>query len=127
MVRLRLILVFGLVSSSALFAPSDDILPASSTPELIVTHAEPPDYPPALHGDPRVEVRVSVEITPDGHVGAGRAETGSTFLTPYAEAAASRWTFNSTPDGPTREALITFIFAGVEEVVGPGGVVVSFD
>ena len=95
---------------------------ASQSVDVVVLHAEVPEYPPgparALSGT----VTVRVAIDQRGNVTSSEVETSLLFLTGSAAAAARKWTFTSDYKSEAREALLSFVFAGVQETEEPSHV-----
>ena len=79
--------------------------------EITPTRVVPPIYPAvALAAGISGTVVVEIAIDPDGAVKSARSVSGPRLLEDVANAAATRWKFNSTPSTGARTARLVFDF-----------------
>jgi hypothetical protein len=98
--------------------------------DVVVVHAEAPEFSPAAVNARLSQARVKVRVAIDA---AGRVtstavtEQAVLGLTARAEAAAKQWLFSAAPGVSAREAVLTFRFDAVELSEEMNHVVSSFD
>lgn len=116
----------GLVILSVLSASPIAAVTAQGD-RLEVVYAEAPSLPPGLVTAAVATVTVRVAIGRDGIVTSSVIEQGFPLFSGYAEAAAQQWVFVPDKQGEPREALLSFVFAGVRKAQEPTHLEVSFD
>lgn len=111
----------SLLLASPIAAVSDRVDP------LEVVYAEAPRLIPRLVTLAAATVTVRVVIGQDGIVTSSVIEQDFPLFRRYAEAAARQWVFVPDKQSEPREALLSFVFAGVRKAQEPTHLEVSFE